>query len=192
MIEAIFAPKAVLDAAQIDRVSDWVGRSLEQNPKSSLFMISLGNIRERQKRYDEAEALYRKAITQSGADVIPLNNLAWLMTLKGDKGEKGSAPLELINRAIALRGPIPEFLDTRAVVYLSNGESKRAIEDLENAIAIDPSPTKYFHLAQAYLQASNTEAAKQSLAKARTKGLVTGTLHPLELSTYQQVLAALE
>ncbi len=192
VIEAIFAPKAALDAVQIERVSDWVGRSLEQNPDSALLMIALGNVRERQKRYDDAEALYRKAIAQGGAGVIPLNNLAWLMTLKKDKGETGSAPLELINRAIALRGPIPEFLDTRAVVYMTNGESRRAVEDLENAIAIDPSPAKYFHLAQAYLQAGDAEAAKQSLAKARAGGLETGTLHPLELSEYERVVTALE
>lgn len=192
VIEAIFAPKATLDSVQIERVSDWVGRSLEQNPDSALLMIALGNVRERQKRYDDAEALYRGAIAQGGAGVIPLNNLAWLMTLKKDKGETGGAPLELINRAIALRGPIPEFLDTRAVVYMANGESKRAVQDLENAIAIDPSPAKYFHLAQAYLQAGDAEAAKRNLAKARAGGLETGTLHPLELSEYERVVTALE
>jgi len=192
VIEAIFAPKASLDSAQIERVADWVGRSLEQNPDSALLMIALGNVRERQKRYSESEDLYRKAIAQGSAGVIPLNNLAWLMTLQGDKGEKGTSPLDLINRAIALRGPIPEFLDTRAVVYMTNGESKRAIEDLENAIAIDPSSTKYFHLAQAQLQAGDAEAAKRSLAKARAEGLETGTLHPLELAAYERVAAALE
>ena len=87
---------------------------------------------------------------------------------------------------------LPEFLDTRAIVYLNNGESKRAIEDLENAVAIAPSATKYFHLAQAYLEASNKVAAKENLAKARTKGLAKGTLHPLELTVYQQVVSALD
>jgi len=192
VVEAIFASKAALDSVQVERVSDWVGRSLEQNPNSALLMIALGNVRERQKRYDEAENFYRKAIAQGSAGVIPLNNLAWLMTLRVDGSAQGEEPLELINRAIALRGPIPEFLDTRAVVYMTNGESKRAIEDLENAIAIDPSSAKYFHLAQAHLQAGDAEAAKRSLAKARAEGLESGTLHPLELAAYERVLTALE
>jgi tetratricopeptide (TPR) repeat protein len=189
VIEALFPAKTEPDAAQVERVSQWVERSIKQNPKSTLFLIALGNIRERQKRYAEAEDLYRQVIKQGGNDVIPLNNLAWLMALKGNKG---AVPLDLINRAIALRGPIPEFLDTRAIVYLTNGESKRAIEDLEDAVAIAPSATKYFHLAQAYLEASNKEAAKQNLEKARTKGLAKGNLHPLELTAYQQVISALD
>lgn len=192
MVEIIYAPKAKLDDVQIGRVADWVGRSLEQNPSSALLTIALGNIRERQKRYEDAEDLYRKAIAQGSAGVIPLNNLAWLMTLRDDKGEEEATPLDLINRAIALRGPIPEFLDTRAVVYMANGENQKAIEDLQNAIAIDPSSTKYFHLAQAQLQAGDAEAAKQSLAQARADGLEKGTLHPLEHSAYERVAAALE
>jgi tetratricopeptide (TPR) repeat protein len=189
VIEALFPAKAEPDAAQVERVSQWIERGIKQNPKSALFLIALGNIRERQKRYAEAEELYRLVIQQGGNDVIPLNNLAWLMALKGNKG---TVPLDLINRAIALRGPIPEFLDTRAIVYLTNGESKRAIEDLEDAVAISPTATKYFHLAQAYLEASNKEAARQNLEKARTKGLVKGTLHPLELTAYQQVISELD
>jgi len=196
VIEALFPAKAEPDDAQVERVSQWIDRGIKQNSKSTLLLIALGNIRERQKRYAEAEDLYRQVIKQGGNDVIPLNNLAWLMALKGDKG---NVPLDLINRAIALRGPIPEFLDTRAIVYLTNGESKKAIEDLEDAVAIAPTATKYFHLAQAYLEASNKDAAKQNLDKAkqnldkaRTKGLAKGNLHPLELTAYQQVISALD
>jgi cellulose synthase operon protein C len=189
VLDVLFSAKTEIDTAQVERVSHWVERSIQQNPKSSLFLIAMGNIRERQSRYTDAEALYRKAIALSNGDVVPLNNLAWLMALKG---EKSTVPLELINRAIAMQGPIPEFLDTRAIVYLSNGESKLAIQDLENAVAIAPSAVKYFHLAQAYLEASNKPAAKENLEKARTRGLAKGNLHPLELGVYQQVVSALD
>lgn len=189
VLDVLFSAKTELDAAQVDRVSRWVERSIQQNPKSSLFLIAMGNIRERQNRYADAEALYRQAIALGGRDVVPLNNLAWLMALKG---EKSTVPLDLINRAIAMQGPIPEFLDTRAIIYLSNGESKLAIEDLEDAVAIAPSAVKYFHLAQAYLEASNKPAAKENLEKARTQGLAKGKLHPLELGAYQQVVSALD
>jgi cellulose synthase operon protein C len=189
VMNVLFASKVQPDAAEVERVNGWVERSIQQNPKSTLFLIAMGNIRERQKRYADAEALYRRAIAQERGDVVPLNNLAWLMALKG---EKGTTALDLINRAIAMQGPIPEFLDTRAIVYLTNGESKRAIEDLENAVAISPSAVKYFHLAQAYLEASDKQAAKENLAKARTKGLAKGNLHPLELNVYEQVVSALD
>ena len=189
VLDVLFSAKTEIDAAQVERVSRWVERSIQQNPKSSLFLIAMGNIRERQNRYADAEALYRRAIALSNGDVVPLNNLAWLMALKG---EKSAVPLELINRAIAIQGPIPEFLDTRAIVHLSAGESKLAIRDLEDAVAIAPSAVKYFHLAQASLEAGDKPAAKESLEKARTLGLVKGNLHPLELGVYQQVVSALD
>lgn len=189
VLGALFPAKAEPDPAQVERVGRWVERSIQQNPKSTLFLIALGNIRERQKHYADAEKLYRQAIDLGGSDVIPLNNLAWIMALQG---EKGATALDLINKAIALRGPMPEFLDTRAVVYLNSGESQRAVKDLEDAVAIDPSAVKYFHLAQAYLEASNKQAAKQNLEKARAMGLAKGILHPLELDAYQQVVSALD
>jgi tetratricopeptide (TPR) repeat protein len=189
VLGALFPAKAEPEAAQVERVAGWVERSIQQNPKATLFLIALGNIRERQKKYADAEALYQRAIKLEGSDVVPLNNLAWLMTLQGNKG---AAPLEYINKAITLRGPLPELLDTRAVVYMTNGDNKRAIEDLENAVAIAPSAVKYFHLAQAYLATGDKAAAKENLTKAQTNGLATGNLHPLELAVYQQVVNTLK
>jgi cellulose synthase operon protein C len=177
------------DLDQMNRVAGWMEKALERNPESSILMIGLGNLRERQGRYADAETLYRRAIQRGEGDVIALNNLAWLMALRDGQG---SAALDLINRAIAFKGPLPEFLDTRGVVYLTSGQSQRAIDDLENAVAVDPSASKYFHLAQAYLEANKREAAKQSLAKAHTKGLKPTSLHPLEVTAYQEVLSALE
>ncbi|AMV40858.1 tetratricopeptide repeat protein [Planctomyces sp. SH-PL62] len=189
VIAVLLSSRTYNDATQIGRVSAWVERSLEQNPSSPMLTIALATLRDRERRYDEAVALYRKAVGLRGGEVVPLNNLAWLLSLKGDKG---AAPLEMINKAIALRGPIPEFLDTRGVVYLTNGESRRAIEDLENAVAIDPSAARYFHLARAYLEAGDVEAAKRSLGQARDRGLEATDLHPLEQAAFVQVEKALK
>jgi cellulose synthase operon protein C len=176
------------DKAQVDRVAGWMQKGLEQKPKSSVLVIALGNLRERQGRFQEAEALYAQEIKQGQGDPIALNNLAWLMALRnGD----GSVALDLINRAIARRGPLPELLDTRGVIYTMLGKSQNAIEDLNRATTLDPTGPKYFHLAQAYLRASNKQAAAQTLAKARSKGLTQDSLHPLEVTAYQQVLSAL-
>ena len=107
------------------------------------------------------------------------------------RNEKGNGALDLINRAIARRGPIAELLDTRGVVYMMMGDTRHAIEDLERATTLDPTGPKYFHLAQAYLRAGDKTAAEQSLAKARAKGLKPENLHPLEVTAYQQLLTEL-
>jgi cellulose synthase operon protein C len=188
------------DPAQLNRVSGWLDRALAQpqNQRSkTLLTVGLANLRERQKRYQEAEALYQSAVKPGERnEVAPstlliatsYNNLAWLMALHDGKGREA---LEYINHAITLKGPQPDFLDTRGVVYLTAGESQRAIDDLEKAVAVAPSSSKYFHLAQAYLGAKNKEKAKQSLEAAKIKGWEQSGLHPLEQGAYQKVLAEL-
>lgn len=189
VIAILLSEQTFHDAAQVARVSGWIERSLEQKPDAPLLTIALGTIRDRQERYADAVALYRKALTKNASEVVPLNNLAWLMTLQGDKG---ADPLNLINRAINLRGPVPELLDTRAVVYMTNGDARSAVKDLEDAVAIDPAPGRYFHLARAYLEAGDQEAARRNLAKARDEGLKESDVHPLERPALAQVEKALK
>lgn len=189
VISILLSEQTYHDPDQVARVSGWIERTLEQKPDASLLTIALGTIRDRQERYSEAVELYRKALAKNASEVVPLNNLAWLMTLQGDKG---ADPLKFINRAIQLRGPVPELLDTRAIVYMSNGDSPRAIKDLEDVVAIDPAPSRYFHLARAYLAAGDQEAARRSLTKARDEGLKESDIHPLERPALAQVEKALK
>ncbi len=176
------------DRTQLDRIASWMERGLEKQPNSLLLVIALAGIRERQGRYQDAEALYARGVQQGQDNATVLNNLAWLMALRN--GDENKA-LDLINRAIKLGGPIPELLDTRGVINTKLGKSKNAIEDLTKATTLDPKGPKYFHLAQAYLQAGNKQAAAESWAKARSRGLTPDGLHALEVSAYQQVLGEL-
>lgn len=189
VVSILLSEQSFHDPEQIARVSGWIERALQRNPDAMMLTVALGTIRDRQERYSEAMDLYRKALAKDASEVVPLNNLAWLMTLQGDKG---ADPLKLINRAIQLRGPVPELLDTRAVVYITNGDFPRAIKDLEDVVAIDSSPSRYFHLARAYLAAGDQEAARRNLAKARDGGLKESDIHPLERPTLAQVEKALK
>jgi tetratricopeptide (TPR) repeat protein len=191
-LEALFGSNVPPDAAQLERVADWMKQALVKNPRLITLVLGLGNIRERQERYTEAEALYQEAIKQGDRDGVSYNNLAWLMALKDGKGV---AAIEYINKAIALQGPrgahLSDFLDTRGVIYLTAGENQNAIKDLLNAVTADPSPSKYFHLARAYLAANDRDKAKQTLRAAKVKGLAPNGLHPLEQPTYRKVLSEL-
>ena len=187
-IEALFPSSKTPDKALMDRVAGWFDKALAKTADSTTLLVGLGNLRERQGLYPEAQALYSRAIQLGDKAGISLNNYAWLMALKDGKGKDA---LEYINQAIAIKGPLPDFLDTRGVVYMKSGDSQRAISDLENAIAADPTPSKFFHLAQAYLEINNKEKAKQSLDSARGKGLTLDGLHPLEQSAYRRVVSEL-
>ncbi len=176
------------DPAQVSRVADWLEQAVAKNPKSPALLLELGNLREQQQRYPEAEDLYKRAIANGDRGGVSHNNLAWLMVLKD---RNGTAALEYINQAIGLKGRMPAFLDTRGIVYLTTGDKKRAIQDLEDAVAGDPTPDKLFHLAQAYLEVHDKEKAKQNLEKAKSKGLVPSKLHPLEIPAYGKVVTEL-
>jgi len=181
----VLRPNHPADPAELKRVIDWETQALKQFPQSTTLMVSLGNLQERQGLYQEAEALYRRAIEQGDRNGVSHNNLAWLLALT-DGGNLKDA-LEYVNRAIDLKGPTPDFLDTRGIVYLARGENQNAIKDLEKAVAGDPSPAKYFHLAEAYLKANKVAEAKKNWEAANIKVWEQSGLHALEQTAYNKV-----
>ena len=179
---------------QINRVIGWFEEESRNGQKASVYQIGLGNLFEREGLDQKAEDSYRAVIGINDRDGIASNNLAWLMALNG--GEWSDA-LDLINRAIKIKGPTPDYLDTRGVVYLSAGDfvqseelGQRALKDLKEAIELQPTASKYFHLAQAYLTVKDKVNAVKSLELAKAKGLPNG-LHRLERARYKKLLGEL-
>jgi tetratricopeptide (TPR) repeat protein len=188
-LEVVLRPSNDPEPADLQRVISWLTQALNQARPSTTLMVFLANLQDRHGDYQEAEKLYRRALERGDPNWMSLNNLAWLLALQ-DGGNKKDA-LEYINRAIDLKGPLPDFLDTRGIVYLAAGENQRAITDLEKAVADDPSPPKYFHLAEAYLKANKVEEAKKNWRAANIKQLQKSGLHPLEQKTYNKVRSEL-
>ena len=170
---------------QVKRVLAWFDAAQKANPQVAFYRMGMGNLYEKLGDDAKAEEQYRAIVNNNDREGIASNNLAWLMALR-DEGKWNDA-LDLINRAISIRGPNPDFLDTRGVVFISGGQNARAIDDLKQAIKVQPTASKYFHLAQAYLKMNDPEKAKESLKLAKIKGLPNG-LHRLELAAYQEVL----
>ena len=180
------------EPAQINRVVGWFDQAIEkvrkqQRPGTWLF-IGLGNLREKQGRYADAQKLYLFA-AEDDRNGIAYNNLAWLATMKDGKVKEG---LDYANRAIALKPDQPDYLDTRGMVYLTGGKLELALEDLKKAVAIDSSSAaKHYHLAQAFLGMNNKEKARENLETARTKGFAPKALDALEQPLYSKFLKAL-
>src|SRR5205823_8537621 len=102
---------------------------------------------------------YRRALQTNPRHSTALNNLAWLLALQGGHGEEA---LEMVTRATAVVGRSPTLLDTRAVAALTLGRRdavQSAVADLEALVAEAPSPTTFFHLAQAYEKAGRKRDA---------------------------------
>jgi cellulose synthase operon protein C len=203
-IAVIDSTKTLSDPQQLERVTSRLEQASKQKTDSTFLLVGLGHCLERQKRYDEAKTIYQNVIKQGSHNAVAsanstrllatsYNNLAWLLAIKDDQGKVALAD---VDNAIKLAGALPNFLDTRGVIYLSLKQTRDAITDLQSAADADPSPAKSFHLAQAYLQANDKEKAKHYLKDARAKkleqiGFGPGGLHPLEQPAYQKVLSEL-
>jgi tetratricopeptide (TPR) repeat protein len=170
------------------RVEGWIRKALEKNPTSVALRMHLADLQDLRENFDDVDVLYRQILARDGGNVVALNNQAWLLAQRADKA--GEA-LPLITKALAVLGPRPELLDTRAVAYLAQGKHDRAIADLEQAIADAPTASRYFHLAQAYRAADKLEAAREALRKANELDLRPAQLHPLERPAWERLLAEL-
>ena len=177
------------DASLHDRVSRRIEGALRDRPGSISLRFDLANLRCLQGKYDEAESILRDIYERDKTQAAPLNNLAWMLAMRGGDGaEKG---LKLIERAIELSGETPDLLDTRALVYAATNRVDLATRDLEEAVAVSPTADKYLHLARTYSMAARRGDAERSLREAKTRGLVMESLHPLEQQLYRQLLGEL-
>jgi tetratricopeptide (TPR) repeat protein len=177
------APSA--DPEMFERVAARVAQAAKENPAKVEVRFDLANLRSIQGRFDEAEKIYRQVAQEAGSSGVPLNNLSWLLALQG--GPKATEALDLIQRAMGIDGETPDLQDTRAMVYLALERPEDAIRDLEEAIAVNPTPEKYFHLARACRAAGQKTEAREHYRKAVELGLVANALHPLERPYFNEL-----
>jgi tetratricopeptide (TPR) repeat protein len=169
-------------------LEQWLARALQKKPQAAPLLVVLGRVREHQRRFADAEALYRQAITAEPNYVVALNDLAYLLALQGIQTEEA---LTLIQRASDQAGATAAFLDTRAVASLALGRTEAAITDLDEALADTPTAVRYLHLARAHLAANNRTAAAEAFRKAQTLPLRLRQLHPLDREAFTRLRAEL-
>lgn len=183
---AIFQGAGSGDEQQRRRLSRRLEAAVRRHPEKDALQFDLANLRMLQGRYADAEAVFRAVHERDRTKSAPLNNLAWLLAVRGDG--RGPEALSLVQKAIELDGERPELLDTRGVVHLANGQAALAVQDLEDAVVAAPSSAEMrYHLARAYLTAGKRVEAVRTLRDAESLGLTAETLHPLERKTFDQL-----
>jgi tetratricopeptide (TPR) repeat protein len=78
------------------------------------------------------------------------------------------------------------------VVYTSQENYDRAIEDLELSLADEPSAVKYFHKVVAHLGASENQAALQAWDKAMELGLSVQELDRMERDRFESIKSKID
>ena len=161
--------------AVADRIGQILTKARRVDPGSLVIELLDAEFLSLNGKPQESEAIYRKLLTSK--DIQPVqaaivaNNLAFSLA----KPATAAEARKLIDSAIEQLGPLPDLLDTRGLVRLAEGDTRGAIEDLQDAILV-PSSLKYLHLATAELAAGNRSTAGDLLEKARKNGLARNRL----------------
>ena len=176
-------------------IQGWLDRGLLDNPDSITLLMLQADLNDIQKRYSDAAAIYRKLLDRSELTgtrrAVVLNNLSFLVSLEGSAASNVD-PLKLVNEAASILGPNSDILDTRAVAYMAKGQYSQAIEDLRDAVTDNPTPTKYFHLAEAYLGTGEKRSAADAWTKAEELGLGREILNRMEHDKYEKLKQQIE
>lgn len=198
LLEAHFesaAPEAVAGAASqvmsgagrsvelMDRLHNVLTAARDQYPDQQTFQLLLADLYGWRKEFKHSEELYRSVLAESPKHVVAANNLAFLLACqKADLDEA----LELISTAIAVRGEVPELVDTRAFVLLQRGDLQPAVRDLEKIVRDAPQSTYAYHLARAKLAAGQRQAAQDDWKLALKLDLSEDQIHPAERAEFTE------
>lgn len=160
-----------LDAA----VSQIVRAALRDDPEAARRLVLEAEMLEVQEKFDESIAAYRKLLARDDVPKLiratALNNLAYLLALNGKTPEDLELSVNSASEAIALIGPISDVLDTRAMALLKQGKFAPAAEDMKLAVKMNPTASKYYHLATALLGAGDEAGALAAWKRAKEAGI---------------------
>jgi tetratricopeptide (TPR) repeat protein len=177
-------------------VQRWLDAGLRENPDSINLLIIEADLRDLQKRYEDAANIYRKLLARKDLDglrrAVVLNNLAFLVALEGSAAAGDIDALKLVNEAAQIMGPNSDILDTRAVVLTSMGRYKQAIQDLELSVTDNATASKYFHKADAHLRAGENKNAVDAWEKAEGLNLSRDSINRMEFERYEEMKAKID
>ena len=182
-VDAVIHSRAA-NAAQYGQLEKIMVAAANKSGGPAALLLVLADLHARQGQYDKSIADYREILAKEPRHYKAMNNLALYLARSGQNLDEA---LELIDRALAISGPMAVVLDSRAVVHIARQEPEKALEDLAAAIADDGSAEEYFHQAWAYSLAGKKAEATAAFAHAVQKGLDPKDLDPRETSVYDHL-----
>lgn len=125
-------------------INNMLQRQISEDPDNIDLVRSLAIAYHEMNRYAEAKEAYERVLLLDGEQAIALNNLAWLLVTVPDEGLRDpKRALLLAERAVAIEKS-PTYLDTLAEAYYANGSVQKAIETINEAIALEKGDDGYY------------------------------------------------
>lgn len=169
---------------QAATVRKWIEECLAEEPTSPTLMLNKAEFLALRVELPQAIALYDDILKIDPKNVVALNNLAWLLAADPSTAVRAQ---ELVARATREVGLSGDLLDTRARVRITLKLFGEAERDLGDAIRLEPTPLRWFHLALSRLGQTppKTGDATKAFQEAKRRGLEPRSIHPADLPTFR-------
>lgn len=177
-----------------DMVEGWLNKALEEEVNRDAVRVTMADFQDAKGQYDQAVKLYEELLKDKNlydrGRVTALNNLAFIYAVRDNNGKRAQP---LIEEAISIVGPLPELLDTKAMVLLAMGDTQQSLSLLESALQASPEDSMlYFHKAKAQKSADDMDGFYESMERAMAEGLDKSKLPVLEHQDYQEMVKTYE
>jgi tetratricopeptide (TPR) repeat protein len=154
-------------------------------PNGSEMLMEDAALRNLEGDYAGTIAVYRKVLERHPANVLAMNNLAFLLAFVE---KKHADALKMIQVAKSRNPAQVDLADTEAMILLDSGKARDALKILDDAAVDAPKATTYFHIAWAYDAQNLPAKAKAEMAKAKKLGLRPADVQSLQRPKYQDLL----
>jgi tetratricopeptide (TPR) repeat protein len=176
---------------QAATVLEWLDGCLKEDPGSSSLRMSRAELLALRQDLAGAAAEYEQVCAAEPRNVVALNNLAWILAADPRTAERA---LELVTRATREVGLTGDLLDTRARVRITLKQFVEAERDLNDAIRLEPTPLRWFHLAVSRLGQTppKSDDAAKAFREAKRRGLEQRGVHPSDRGTFDALDAGMK
>jgi tetratricopeptide (TPR) repeat protein len=169
---------------QIDKAS-----LLATKPDEKLYVYFLrGELLDREKMHDQAEAQFRQALAIDPQNAAVLNYLGYMLA---DQGVRLPEALKLIRQAVVLEPQNGAYLDSLGWAYYKTGQYAQAEENLHKAIErMNTDPTVHDHLGEVYEKTGKLKMAVLQWERSMTEyaGMLPADAEPEDVQKVQHKL----
>jgi tetratricopeptide (TPR) repeat protein len=178
----------------LNRIDTLLQAAVDRHGQSIELMSAGVELRIRQERFDDLEALLREMLKIQPDSPQLQNNLAELLALRNRNQQELQEAAQLIDKAIEQSGAVAALLDTRGMVRLALGDRAGAIANFKEAVSQQPTGNRLFHLALAYEKSgqSQRDAAITAWKAAGKQNVTENQIHPLERSEFHRLAEVLQ
>ncbi len=139
---------------------DGAEKQATKKDDQTMVLFDRAMMADRAKRYDEAEADFRKVLAVDPDNALTLNNFGFMLA---DRGVKLDEALAMIRKAVQLEPTNYAYLDSLGWAYFRLGQYTQAEDNLQRAISRGANdPTVHDHLGDVY---EKTGRLKQAAAQ---------------------------